>query len=114
MRPTKIQKLKESAEFEFTWDDGHVSRFAISFLREECPCAGCKGEVMFGKVYKPAPLAIFQEGMYDLKSLTPVGQYAIQMAWGDGHDTGIYSWEYLRMLEADLAQQVGNGRNQTS
>jgi DUF971 family protein len=104
MRPTKIQKLKASSEVEFTWDDGHVSRFPISFLREQCPCAGCKGEVMFGKVYKPAPLTV----------LTPVGQYAIQIAWGDGHDTGIYSWEYLRMLEAELVSQLGNQRNQTS
>ena len=68
---------------------------------------------MFGKVYKPAPLAIFQEGMYELKSLTSVGQYAIQIAWGDAHDTGIYSWEYLRMLEQELAEQIQHQRNQT-
>jgi DUF971 family protein len=37
--------------------------------------------------------------MYELKSLQPVGQYAIQATWKDGHDTGIYSFEYLLMLE---------------
>lgn len=112
MRPIKIQKLP-SGELEFSWDNGHVARFSLSFLREQCPCAGCKGEVMFGKVYKPAPLAIYQEGMYVLKSLTPVGQYAIQMAWADGHDTGIYSWEYLRLLEEELSRTNENQRNQT-
>jgi DUF971 family protein len=37
-------------------------------------------------------------GKYDLKSIAPVGSYAIQLSWGDGHATGLYSWDYLRQL----------------
>jgi DUF971 family protein len=98
MRPVQIKKDSAAGELRITWDDGKVSAIAIKLLRDECPCAGCKGEVLFGKVYKPAPLTVFQEGMYKLVELKAVGQYAIQAVWGDGHDTGIYSWEYLRAL----------------
>ena len=102
MRPLKIKLDSPSKELRITWDDGHNEVIQLKLLRDECPCAGCKGEVLFGKVYKPAPLSVFQEGMYDLGALTPVGQYAIQAVWKDGHDTGIYSWEYLRALEGSL------------
>lgn len=104
MRPLQIKRDSASNVLRITWDDGHISVLPIKLLREECPCAGCKGEVLFGKVYKPAPLTIFQEGMFELVSLTSVGQYAIQAVWKDGHDTGIYSWEYLRALEDAIPQ----------
>lgn len=99
MRPLQIKRDSAAGELRITWDDEHISVLPIKLLRDECPCAGCKGEVLFGKVYKPVPLLFFQEGMYKLVSLSAVGQYAIQAVWGDGHDTGIYSWEYLRALE---------------
>jgi DUF971 family protein len=38
--------------------------------------------------------------MYKIKSIDTVGDYAIQIIWKDGHNTGIYSWEYLKILEA--------------
>jgi len=98
MRPVQIKRDAAVGELKITWDDGRISVIPIKLLRDECPSAGCKGEVLFGKVYKPAPLTVFQEGMYKLIELKAVGQYAIQAIWGDGHDTGIYSWEYLRAL----------------
>jgi DUF971 family protein len=98
MRPVQIKRDSVLGELRITWDDGLISVIPIKLLRDECPCAGCKGEVLFGKVYKPASLTVFQEGMYKLVELKAVGQYAIQAMWGDGHDTGIYSWEYLRAL----------------
>lgn len=100
-RPTKLLLNKEQQTIELDWSDGHHSSLPLKFLRDACPCAACKGEVLFGKVYKPAPLTVFQEGMYELKNIQPVGQYAIQLTWKDGHDTGIYSYEYLLMLEEE-------------
>jgi DUF971 family protein len=98
-RPSQIKINESKTDLRITWDDGHTAEFPLKFLRDECPCAGCKGEVLFGKVYKPPPLTVFQEGMYELAAIKPVGQYAIQFVWKDGHDTGIYSWEYLIALE---------------
>ena len=96
MRATSIKR--ENTDLVVAWDDGHVSRYSLAYLRQECPCAGCKGEVIFGKVYRPTSLPVFKPGMNDLESLTPTGGYGVQAKWKDGHDTGIYSWEYLRMI----------------
>ena len=108
LRPLKLERNKERQTLELDWSDGHHGSLPLKFLRDACPCAGCKGEILFGKVYKPAPLAVFQEGMYEIKSLQPVGQYAIQATWGDGHDTGIYSFEYLLMLEAEVGKATAS------
>src|SRR5690349_16934597 len=89
LRPVKLELNKQQHTLELDWSDGHHSSLPLKFFRDACPCAACKGEVLFGKVYKPAPLAVFHEGMYELKALQPVGQYAIQATWKDGHDTGI-------------------------
>ncbi|HET9137228.1 MAG TPA: DUF971 domain-containing protein [Candidatus Kapabacteria bacterium] len=104
MRPTQIKRNNATNSLVLTWDDGHTSDLPLQFLRDECPCAGCKGETILGTHYPP-PLRLFHDGMYLLEKLTPIGQYAIQAVWKDGHDTGIYSWEYLRMLEEELKQQ---------
>jgi len=37
--------------------------------------------------------------MYEIKNIETVGEYAIQITWKDGHNTGIYSWEYLKDIE---------------
>ena len=104
MRATQIKREEPDAasgapgEIRVTWDDGHVSRYTLAYLREECPCAACKGEVLFGKVYRPAPLTVFKPGMNELVALKPTGGYGVIATWRDGHDTGIYSWDYLRMI----------------
>jgi DUF971 family protein len=96
MRATQIKR--ELGELRVVWDDGHISHYALPYLREECPCAACKGEMLFGNVYRPPALKMFTPGMNELESLTPVGNYGVLARWKDGHDTGIYSWDYLRMV----------------
>lgn len=102
MKPTQIKKTPNQSLL-FTWEDRHTAEFPLKFLRDECPCAGCKGEtLLLGKFAPPARLPILQPGMYELRRLEPVGNYALQAAWGDGHDTGIYTWDYLLELEARI------------
>jgi DUF971 family protein len=98
LRPTSIKRSEDALALDVIWDDGHVSHYPLELLRRECPCAACKGETIFGKVMMPASLPVFRAGMNELESLTPTGLYGIQARWKDGHDTGIYSWEYLRMI----------------
>jgi DUF971 family protein len=97
MRPVQIKQTSPSELF-VKWDDGHESLFTLQYLREECPCASCKGETVLLHTYSPVKLPVLTPGKYDLKSIQQVGNYAIQIFWGDGHQTGIYSWEYLRGL----------------
>lgn len=99
MHPTSIT-LTPERDLRIAWSDGHVVRFALQYFRDQCPCAGCKGETdILGGHHPPLQLPVMTPGKYELKALTPVGNYAIAAAWGDGHDTGIYSWEYLLGLE---------------
>ena len=96
MQATSIKR--EDLGLRVVWSDGHVSLFPLDYLRQECPCAGCKGEMLFGKVYRPPTLQMFTPGMNELVSLTPTGGYGVLAVWKDGHSTGIYSWDYLRMI----------------
>ena len=95
MAPLTIQ-LVSALELSVGWDDGHLSHYRVQQLRKQCPCASCKveRETLKGKVVLP----IFRAGEFEIKSIVPVGSYAIQFTWGDGHNTGIYTYEYLRSL----------------
>lgn len=99
MRPLDIQPI--GTELAIKWDDGTESYLPLSNLRRACPCAGCKGEMdIMGNLYKnpEKPLAA---NAFDLVRIIRVGGYAIQPVWADGHDTGIYSFEYLRRIAGE-------------
>jgi DUF971 family protein len=90
-------KQTDADTLNMSWDDGHVSPFTLRYLRDECPCAECKGETVLLHAFHPSPQAE-KPGRYALKSIVPVGNYAIQIRWGDGHETGLYAWDYLREI----------------
>ncbi len=98
MNPVQI-KLLEKEKLFIKWDDGHESIISLKYLRDECPCAGCKGETVLLKTYRPPKPVIVTPEMYIVKNIETVGEYAIQITWKDGHNTGIYSWDYLNQLE---------------
>jgi DUF971 family protein len=96
MRPIDIQHIGE--ELAIKWDDGSESFIALERLRRYCPCAGCKGEVdVMGNLYKNPEQPIPPEG-FRLVRLDHVGGYALQPVWGDGHMTGLYTFDYLKKL----------------
>ena len=104
--PAKVRvKKTEGTGIEITWADGRHSTFAFSFLRYACPCATCQEER--GQTGRPTgeppprkqePFALYQAPPRPVE-VTPVGRYALQFQWNDGHTSGIYSWEYLRRLD---------------
>lgn len=88
-----------------TWGDGHISRYAIRYLRERCPCASCAGthgepttrvggEAAAGGRLLP----IFKPAGATLKAAQPIGRYALQFHFSDDHDTGLFTWNYLREI----------------
>jgi len=98
MRPVDIQPIGN--ELAITWDDGSETFIPLETLRRACPCAGCQGEVdILGQLHKgperPLPPTAFQ-----LVRVTPVGGYALQPVWADGHASGLYSFDYLKRLGA--------------
>ena len=98
MRPLDIQHI--GTELAVKWDDGAEDFIALEKLRRACPCAGCKGEVdILGNLYLNPALPLTAKSFEFVKMMS-VGGYAIQPVWADGHNTGIYSFEYLRRVAA--------------
>ena len=100
MRPINVEPIGE--ELAIKWDDGSESFVRLESLRRHCPCAGCKGEVdVMGNLYK-GPEQVLKPSAFQLLRVVNVGSYAIQPIWGDGHATGIFSFEFLkRVAEAE-------------
>jgi DUF971 family protein len=81
-----------------SWADDRVCHYKAADLRRECPCAQCVNEWTGQRVLKPE--AISEE--LTIQDLSIVGRYALNFRWSDGHETGIYSFRYLRELCENL------------
>jgi DUF971 family protein len=96
VRPENIQQI--GSELAIRWDDGSESFFTLEAMRRACPCAACHGETdVMGNVYK-GPDRPLTGNSFKLVRINNVGGYAINPVWGDGHSTGIYSFEILKRL----------------
>lgn len=95
-----LKSFKRSGKdlVHLTWADGHEGPVSLRTLRDACPCAGCRGETVLLHHYAPAPEGEPSSLKYLLHGASTVGSYALQLEWGDGHNTGIYTWEHLRSL----------------
>ena len=107
--PEKI-KLHKQEYLEVMWDDGKIHKFPLTFLRDESPDAGNKGETILWKHYAPPPKEKTKPEGYEIEKIEMVGNYAIQIKWKDGYDYGIYSWDLLQRLGDYL--EVKNGLQQ--
>jgi DUF971 family protein len=94
MTPKQL-KLDSGDRLSILWDDGHQGFSSLKTVRDHCPCASCQGETVLMKTYLPI-LQPELPGKYKLVGAESVGSYAIGMSWGDGHRTGIYTYERLR------------------
>lgn len=93
-------KVSRKQGLTLTWADGKRDVFPISLLRSMCPCAKCKEEREEKTAKKP--LLKILPGNYigemSILSVDMVGNYAIKIQWSDRHDTGIYTYDYLREI----------------
>jgi len=93
--PEAIRTVGE-AEWLIIWNDGQRRLYTFTSLRFNCPCAGCVDELTGERRIR---LDQVKEGIHALDWKT-VGNYAIQIRWSDGHQTGIYSYDYLHKMNA--------------
>ncbi|HEX6125292.1 MAG TPA: DUF971 domain-containing protein [Pyrinomonadaceae bacterium] len=90
-----VQIIEESdSEISIKWSDDAETNFHAPALRRSCPCAACinewTGEKMLDDKVVPDDLTI--------RHVSIVGRYALNFHFSDGHDTGIFSFAYLRNL----------------
>lgn len=89
----------ERQALEVLWGDQHRSVYPLKQLRAECPCATCRAE---RDEARNNPFRVIAAGTRAASSLIvnmeAVGRYAIRPTWSDGHQAGIYTFEYLRQV----------------
>jgi DUF971 family protein len=89
-----LKLAPDAKSLELAWDDGQTTRVASRRLRQACPCAACVDEWTNKRT-------LDVEGVPEdlqLVEITPVGNYALALKFGDGHATGIFPWPLLREL----------------
>ena len=91
--PTGIEKAGPQT-LRIRWKDGHESHYPVRELRLACPCARCIEEMTGRPILQPDEIP---EDIRPVR-IDPVGRYALQIAWTDGHDTGLFTFERLRAL----------------
>jgi DUF971 family protein len=90
--PTGITLHQKSRLMEIAFSDGKTFRLPYEFLRVNSPSAEVRGHGPGQEVLQVGKSKV------EIRSLEPVGSYAVQPAFSDGHSTGIYSWDYLYEL----------------
>lgn len=90
--PTEIRLHQKSRLMEIAFDDGRSFRLPYEFLRVHSPSAEVRGHGPGQEVLQVGKREV------EIRSLDPVGSYAVQPSFSDGHATGIYSWAYLQHL----------------
>lgn len=99
MQPPFALKLKrKSRELEVVWGDGVTHQLACEYLRVYSPSAEVRGHGI------GEPMLIGGKRQVNVARVDPVGRYAVRLAFDDGHDSGIYTW--------DLLYELGTGQKQ--
>lgn len=119
IRPAKVKIDKTGGSgMTIEWRDGHTSHWDFAWLRAACPCATChearEAEGRAPGVAKPKPKSLLP--MYEAPprpaDVEPVGKYALRFKWNDGHEAGLYSWDYLRnVCDVEAQRQRPGGES---
>jgi DUF971 family protein len=88
-QPVEIKLHQKSRILEIAFADGRQFRLPCEFLRVYSPSAEVRGHGPGQEVLQTGKMNV------DITKIEPVGSYAIQLVFSDGHDTGIYSWDLL-------------------
>jgi DUF971 family protein len=103
MSPTPVKiALNEAGQLIIDWSDGQRRIYGVRELRDKCPCATCREQ----RALPPAPatllpvLSAAETRPLKIQGMRPVGNYAYSIDFSDGHDSGIFTLEFLRELGA--------------
>ena len=102
--PSNIRARQTDQVLELTWPDGTEYRLPYRYLRGECPCASCHDEWTGKRILQPDSI----RPDLTLEGMESIGNYAVRLAWSDGHSSGLYTWETLQRLCRDAPSPGGS------
>jgi DUF971 family protein len=97
--PTEIRLDRAARVLHVTFDDGERYSLPAEYLRVESPSAEVKGHGPDQRII------LGGKQLVGIGAVQPVGHYAVRLVFDDGHDTGIFSWDYLRELGSEHDQR---------
>ena len=111
LKPVHLD-LKKETSLTIHWSDGRISVYPIEYLRRMSPSAETR---KLREEMEKNPLTVLPDnvarhsGPLSAVDAELVGNYALRIRFSDGHDTGIYSWSYLREIEPPDRRDVSKG-----
>jgi len=97
-RPVDVAFSRSKKELRIEWEDGASSTLPVEYLRAWCPCAGCQGHGTVVEFHEA-------EAGLGLGGMGETGSYALHFRFSDGHDTGIYTWDWLRRIAPESSPE---------
>ena len=98
--PTELRVTKDRAALAVSFESGLSATIPAELMRVESPSAEVQGHSAAGKTLVAGKRGVTVSGV------EPVGNYAVRIAFSDGHDTGIFTWRYLKTLATDGAAMM--------
>jgi DUF971 family protein len=95
LKPEKIT-IVDAATLRIKWKEGIETSLSLQQLRKNCPCASCAKE---RSEWSEKFIPLFMKSQITLKEIRPVGSYAVNLIWEDGHNTGIYEFARLAAMQ---------------
>ena len=97
--PVELRYNRAARALSVTFEDGATYKLPAEYLRVESPSAEVQGHGAATKVTVPSKRNV------GIEKIEPVGRYAVRLTFSDGHDTGLYSWDYLAQLGREQAKR---------
>lgn len=98
-KPLDIKLRQRTRELELEYAGGERYSLSCEYLRVYSPSAEVRGHGRGQEVLQTGKANV------GISAINPVGRYALQLVFDDGHDTGLYSWDYLYQLCTEQAQR---------
>ncbi len=97
--PLSVVAEEATGTLLIDWSDGRTTRYLIEWLRWQCPCAVCRGEM--GEPGRLDHVKTLTPQETTLENVQPIGRYGVMLYWADGHHDGIFTYDWLRANSQD-------------
>ncbi len=106
--PLDLKLVRKEHKLLIKWRDGYEVVYPLAWLRKNCPCATCRTD---RETRSTQLLPILKSAPTELACINAqlVGNYALQLYWSDGHNTGIFDFKYLRSLDPAIHSDAAIG-----